>query len=164
MTVLYWSTELQSSCKHPHRCNRMHFLTAAFTLLSVFVVYFFIERKARSIYLHIHLNTAQQLQVRSAGFEALRCLLLNCIQESWITLLHYSATLVKPQNCRLLHEVIWDQTTTRQQIFVDFFFFFFIMSTNRCSPNNRVVVYTHCEHTFQFKQLAKVHAAFDDPF
>ncbi len=28
----------------------------------------------------------------------------------------------------------------------------------------RVVVYTHCQHTFQFKQLVKVHAALYDPF
>ncbi len=28
----------------------------------------------------------------------------------------------------------------------------------------RVVVYTHCQHTFQFKQLVKVHVASDDPF
>ncbi len=36
------------------------------------------------LYLHIHPNTAQQLQVRSAGFEALKqcLLLLNCIQEN----------------------------------------------------------------------------------
>ncbi len=27
-----------------------------------------------------------------------------------------------------------------------------------------MVVYTHCQHTFQFKQLAKVHVASDDPF
>ncbi len=27
-----------------------------------------------------------------------------------------------------------------------------------------VVVYTHCQHTFQFKQLVKVHVASDDPF
>ncbi len=28
----------------------------------------------------------------------------------------------------------------------------------------RVVVYTHCQHTFQFKQLVKVHVASNDPF
>ncbi len=28
----------------------------------------------------------------------------------------------------------------------------------------RVVVYTHCQHTFQFKQLVKVHVALYDPF
>ncbi len=28
----------------------------------------------------------------------------------------------------------------------------------------RVVVYTHCQHTFQFKQLVKVHVALHDPF
>ncbi len=27
-----------------------------------------------------------------------------------------------------------------------------------------VVVYTHCQHTFQFKQLVKVHVALYDPF
>ncbi len=71
---------MQSSCKHPHRCNQMRFCC----------VYFLIERKARSIYLHIHPNTAQQLQVRSTGFEALkRCLLLNCIQGE----LNYSLAL-----------------------------------------------------------------------
>ncbi len=26
------------------------------------------------------------------------------------------------------------------------------------------IVYTHCQHTFQFKQLVKVHVALDDPF
>ncbi len=31
------------------------------------------------------------------------CLLLNCIQEGWTTVFRYSATLVKPQYCRLLH-------------------------------------------------------------
>ncbi len=28
----------------------------------------------------------------------------------------------------------------------------------------KVVVYTHCQHTFQFKQLVKVHVASDEPF
>ncbi len=28
----------------------------------------------------------------------------------------------------------------------------------------RVVVYTHWQHTFQFKQLVKVHVASNDPF
>ncbi len=27
----------------------------------------------------------------------------------------------------------------------------------------KVVVYTHCQHTFQFKQLVKVHVASDEP-
>ncbi len=33
--------------------------------------FFVTERKARNIYFHIHPNNAQQLQVNSAGFEAL---------------------------------------------------------------------------------------------
>ncbi len=28
----------------------------------------------------------------------------------------------------------------------------------------RVVVYTHCQHTFQFKQLVKAHVALDEPY
>ncbi len=28
----------------------------------------------------------------------------------------------------------------------------------------RVVVYTHCQHTFMFKQHVKVHFTSDDPF
>ncbi len=43
--------------------------------------------------------------------KALSLLLLNCIRTTSLA----SGTLVKPQYCRLLHEVIWDQTTTRQQ-------------------------------------------------
>ncbi len=42
-----------------------------------FLLCFVTERKACNIYLHIHPNTAQQLQVRSAGFEALSSLELH---------------------------------------------------------------------------------------
>ncbi len=59
-TLLEYVTEPQSSCKHPHRCNPMHFLTSA---VSFYCVYFVIERKVRSIYLLIHSNTAQELWV-----------------------------------------------------------------------------------------------------
>ncbi len=55
------------------------FLTAAlsaFTPLSVCVV-LVTERKAHNIYLHIRPNSAQQLQVRSAGFEARSSLKLH---------------------------------------------------------------------------------------
>ncbi len=36
---------------------------------------------------------------------------------------------------------------------------------NEINKNHyRMVVYTHCQPTFQFKQLVKVHVASDDPF
>ncbi len=57
MTGLYWSTELQSSCKHSHRSNQMHFLTPAFTLLSVFVVFISILRGKRAAYIYIFIQT-----------------------------------------------------------------------------------------------------------
>ncbi len=98
--------------------NQIHFFNSCFhTAVSFCCVYFVFERKATP-------NTTQQLQVRSAGFEALkRCLLLNCIQEGWTTVSRYSATLVKPQYCRLLHWVIWYQTTTRQQKYLSTIFY-----------------------------------------
>ncbi len=58
-TLLEYVTEPQSSCKHPHRCNPMHFLTSA---VSFYCVYFVIERKVRSIYLLI------QTLLKSFGF------------------------------------------------------------------------------------------------
>ncbi len=116
----------------------MHFLTPAFTLLSVFVVYFVIERKTRSIYLHIHSYTAQQLQVCSARFEALSSLKLRPARD-------------KPSYCRLLHWVKWDQMTTRQQKYVDYFL---LLLTNRCSPS-RVPHKTQTHITHIWKMLGK---------
>ncbi len=52
------------------------------TTVSFCCVYFVTERKVHNIYLHIHPNTAQQLQVCSDGFEALCCLQLNCIRRT----------------------------------------------------------------------------------
>ncbi len=53
-------------------------LTAAFTPPSVFVVFISLWRGKRVAYIYIfHPNTAQKLQVRSAGFEALSSLELH---------------------------------------------------------------------------------------
>ncbi len=50
VTGLHWSTELQSSCKHPHRCNQIHLkMMSTFTLLLVFVVYLVTKRKVCNI-------------------------------------------------------------------------------------------------------------------
>ncbi len=48
---------------------------------------------------------------------------------------------------------IWerDKDFSRKKHWVDFYHY-------------RVVVYTHCQHTFQLKQLVKVHVALYDPF
>ncbi len=100
----------QCSCKHPHRCNQTHFLTPGFTLLSVFIVFFVIERKgAQHIFTYSSIHR-EKLQVRSAG-----------IFFSWTVsrraelVSRHSATLVRPRYCRLLHWVIWwsnDDSTT----------------------------------------------------
>ncbi len=84
-SLLEYVTELQCSCKHPPRCNRMHFLTPAFTLLSVFVVFISLLRGKHATYIYIFIQTPlSQLQVRLAGFEALkRCLLLWRFSTAW---------------------------------------------------------------------------------
>ncbi len=65
-------------------------------------------RGKRAAYIYIFIQTP----LNSFRFVRLgrvkRCLLLNCVQESWTTVSRYSATLVKLQYCRLLFFFIVD--------------------------------------------------------
>ncbi len=131
MTALYCRARVNSHIT----VIRCVFNCCFHTVVSFCCVYFVIERKVHSIYLHINPNAAQQLQVRPTAFALKRCVylfLLNCIQEGWTTVLRYIATLVKLQYCRL--------STTK--IFVDNFLLS-TLSTNRCSPRCSVIAYVH---------------------
>ncbi len=39
-----------------------------------------------------------------------------------------------------------------------------ILVDKKKQQQKKNVVYTHCQHTFQFKQLVKVHVALNEPF
>ncbi len=83
MIGLYWSKlTLLNYCRAHANIHivviRCIFNSSVHTAVSFCCVYFVFERKASSIYLHIHPNTAQQLQVRSSGSaEALSSLKLR---------------------------------------------------------------------------------------
>ncbi len=80
MTGLYWSTLLKSRAPaNIHIIVIRCIFNCCFECFHTAVSFccFVTERKACNIYLHIHPNTAQQLQVRSAGFEALSSLELH---------------------------------------------------------------------------------------
>ncbi len=87
--------------------------------------FFFVsERKARNIYLHIHPNTAQLLQVRSAGFEALSSLELHP------GVLNYSLALQRHTGQPAVL-----QAPTLGHMRSNDYSALLIMMINRCSPN-----------------------------
>ncbi len=139
----------------------MHFLTPAFKLPSVFVVYFVIERKEHSIYLHIHPNTVQQIQVRSVGFEALSSLKLHPGGLNYsLVLQHHAGQTAVLQALTLGHMRSNEYSTTK--IFVDNFLLstLSIMTTNRCSPTPLIHAQWKCRRflsLFQYDHKTCTH-------
>ncbi len=108
-------------------------------------VFFVIERKKSSIYLHFHPNTTQQLQIRWAGFKVLKCrnavvfsleLHSGRLNQSYAIAPHWSNRSIAGSHIRSCEiKRLLNKKNICWQIFLS------IMSTNHCSPifNGRFV-------------------------
>ncbi len=81
VTLRYWTAELMQTFTLLY--SDAFFNSCFHSAVSFCCVYIIIEWKARSIYLHIHPNAAQQLQVYLAGFEELNYIF--ALESHWST-------------------------------------------------------------------------------
>ncbi len=122
-------SEFQSSCQHPHRCNRMHFTNDVKCCFDCFQSLLFVSllRGKRTIYIYIFIQTPL------TGFRFVQL----ALQDGWASLAlqrHASQNAVL-QAFTLGHMRSNDYSTTT--ILVNIFFLLStlsIMSTNHCSP------------------------------